>query len=98
MQRWWHDQKAFQGSHLSAHPGYMVLPFRSHLLLVATQLRVDDVFLWRLYSCCMLRWVVMMYSTHVPFEKFGSIFSVDFPQELLHPTQIGSTVPQCQDL
>lgn len=46
----------------------------------------------------MLRWVMMMYSMHVPFEKFGSIFSVDFPQELLHPTQIGSAVPQCQDL
>lgn len=46
----------------------------------------------------MLRWVTMMYSTHVPFEKFGSILSVDFPQELLHPTEIGSAMPQCQDL
>lgn len=98
MQRRWHNQKAFQGSHLSAHTASMGLPFRSYLLLVATRLRVDDVFPWRLQGCCMLRWVMMMYSTHVPFEKFGSIFSVDFPQELLHPTQIGSAVPQCQDL
>lgn len=38
------NQEAFQGSHLSAHTGPMVLPFRSYLLLVATQLRLDDVF------------------------------------------------------
>lgn len=95
----WHNQKAFQGSHLSAPTATLPSPFSSHLLLVATQPRVGDVFPRCLRGCCTLSWVMMMmHSAHVPFEKFGSVSSVDFPPELLRPTQIGSAVPRCQDL
>lgn len=38
-------------------------------------------------GCCTLSWVLMMmmHSMHAPFEKFGSVSSVDFPPEPSQP-------------